>query len=276
KKTSDIADKRKNEDEHKIITENENQKLKALALKEAQLKSLKETELAIAKRNLEEEARKKKELKEKLNEEQIKQKNKIENPVPNNAVTQKNRAAAETESKRTANEKLRYKALEEAERARIAREEEATLKRKQVREKMRENSEAIEAFRKKNEQELAAKQQMQIEAQRRAIEAKKGNPSGDEQQTGLKRKSFNSEGSAIDKQLATGNSLDSLLKSYPNGVTNEELITGNCKINRIIYINGGVATEYKKITYKWGVFYKKNNKDITESMFKNETKNLKN
>jgi hypothetical protein len=52
------------------------------------------------------------------------------------------------------------------------------------------------------------------------------------------------------------------------------LVTGNCKINRIIHIKNNEATEYKKITYKWGVFYKKNNKDITESMFKNEVKKL--
>jgi hypothetical protein len=159
---------------------------------------------------------------------------------------------------------------------------------------MRENKEAIEAFRKKHEQELAAKQQLQIDAQRKAIEARKGIGSVEkttpkdkssineknidnekiETKESVKRTKFNSSGSAIDAKLAESNSLDSLVNIYPEGITMEELVTGDCKINRIIYIKNNEATEYKKITYKWGVFYKKNNKDITESMFKNEVKKL--
>jgi hypothetical protein len=139
---------------------------------------------------------------------------------------------------------------------------------------MRENSAAIEEFRKKNEQEMAAKKQQQLDAQRRAMEARTGITKNESTNETNKRKSFNSEGPSIDQQLATTNSTDSLLKRYPQGVTIEELVTGNCKIYRIIYIKDDQATEYKKITYKWGVFYKKNNKDITESMFKNETRNF--
>jgi colicin import membrane protein len=246
--------------------------------KEAQVQKMKEAEIALAKKNAEEEAKRKKDAANKLSQTEFKQYTKKEVPVINNNDTPKNRAAAEAESKKIANDELRYKALEEAEKARIAREEDAALKRKQVREKMKENAAAIEDFRKKNEQELAAKQQQQIEAQRKAMETRNGNAASANAKTNepVKRKSFSSEGNSIDKKLATSNSVDSLLKSYPEGVTVEELETGNCKIYRLIYIKDGQATEYKKITYKWGVFYKKNNKDITESMFKNETKNLKN
>jgi hypothetical protein len=66
--------------------------------------------------------------------------------------------------------------------------------------------------------------------------------------------------------------LDELAKKYPEGITTENIDGVNCKIVRIIIVKDHSANEYKKIIYSYGTFYKKNDQDITEQVFKNETK----
>ena len=67
--------------------------------------------------------------------------------------------------------------------------------------------------------------------------------------------------------------LSELAKKYPEGITIENVDGQNCKIERIIVIKDAMANEYKKIIYNWGgVYYKKNDLDISEHKFTNETK----
>ena len=67
--------------------------------------------------------------------------------------------------------------------------------------------------------------------------------------------------------------LSELAKKYPEGITIENVDGQNCKIERIIVVKDATANEYKKITYNWGgVYYKKNDADVSEYTFKNETK----
>ncbi len=66
--------------------------------------------------------------------------------------------------------------------------------------------------------------------------------------------------------------LSELAKKYPQGVTSEEIDGLNCKILRVIVVTDTKANEFKRITYKYGTFFKKNDLDITEATFKRETK----
>ena len=67
--------------------------------------------------------------------------------------------------------------------------------------------------------------------------------------------------------------LSELAKKYPEGVTEEVDEGVNFKMLRIIIVIDGKANEYKKVTYNWGgVYYKKNDLDISEFKFKQETK----
>ena len=67
--------------------------------------------------------------------------------------------------------------------------------------------------------------------------------------------------------------LDELAKKYPSGVTEENEEGVNFKLTRIIVVKGGKADEYKKVVYNYGgVFWQKNNVQISEVKYKIETK----
>jgi Skp family chaperone for outer membrane proteins len=70
--------------------------------------------------------------------------------------------------------------------------------------------------------------------------------------------------------------LSELALKYPEGITVENTVASNAKITRIIIVKDREANEYKKIVMNYGaVFFKKNDADITESVFKMETKDSK-
>jgi tetratricopeptide (TPR) repeat protein len=63
-----------------------------------------------------------------------------------------------------------------------------------------------------------------------------------------------------------------LAKKYSQGVTQEEIEGSNCTITRVVVVKGKVGDEYKKIRYNWGqIVFKKNDRDISESIFNTET-----
>ena len=73
-------------------------------------------------------------------------------------------------------------------------------------------------------------------------------------------------------QNANSGRLD-LAKKYPQGATTEEIEESNCIIYRTIIVKGEVGDEYKKIKYNFGqIYFKKNDKDIPESIYNKETK----
>jgi len=86
------------------------------------------------------------------------------------------------------------------------------------------------------------------------------------------KKKFETTGEAIDKKIYDEKISDTLAAKYPEGVTVENSEIGNRKVQRVIVVKDGKGTEYKKIIYNWGTFYKKNNIDITEVTFRKETK----
>ena len=76
----------------------------------------------------------------------------------------------------------------------------------------------------------------------------------------------------IADQNATSSRLE-LAKKYTQGITDEEIEGPNCIIYRTIIVNGEVGDEYKKIKYNFGqIYFKKNDKDIPESIYNKETK----
>ena len=67
--------------------------------------------------------------------------------------------------------------------------------------------------------------------------------------------------------------LKDLASKYPEGITEENEDGVNCKVTRVILVANGKADEYKKVAFNYGaVFYKKNDMDISEIKFKQETK----
>jgi hypothetical protein len=69
--------------------------------------------------------------------------------------------------------------------------------------------------------------------------------------------------------------LKELAKKYPEGFTTIVKKYPNFKITTIIKVYNSKADEYKMIQYKFARFYKKNNDDITEAVFKEETSGVK-
>ena len=69
--------------------------------------------------------------------------------------------------------------------------------------------------------------------------------------------------------------LKELAKKYPEGFTTIVRKYPNFKITTIIKVYNSKADEYKMIQYKFASFYKKNNDDITEAVFKEETSGVK-
>lgn len=69
--------------------------------------------------------------------------------------------------------------------------------------------------------------------------------------------------------------LRELAKKYPEGFTTIVKKYPNFKVTTIIKVFNSKADEYKMIQYKFASFYKKNNDDITEAVFKEETSGVK-
>ncbi|MEI6522834.1 MAG: carboxypeptidase-like regulatory domain-containing protein [Bacteroidota bacterium] len=69
--------------------------------------------------------------------------------------------------------------------------------------------------------------------------------------------------------------LKELAKKYPEGFTTIVRNYPNFKITTIIKVFDSKADEYKLIQYNFASFYKKNNDDITEAVFKEETSGVK-
>jgi len=69
--------------------------------------------------------------------------------------------------------------------------------------------------------------------------------------------------------------LKELAKKYPEGFTTIVRNYPNFKITTIIKVFNSKADEYKLIQYNFASFYKKNNDDITEAVFKEETSGVK-
>jgi len=63
-----------------------------------------------------------------------------------------------------------------------------------------------------------------------------------------------------------------LLLKYPEGVTLEEDVYQGFKIKRIIAKQNNTACEYKIIEFNFGLFFKRNDTDLTEDIFKKEVK----
>jgi hypothetical protein len=67
--------------------------------------------------------------------------------------------------------------------------------------------------------------------------------------------------------------LSELVKKYPEGVTKEDVkVSSNFTISRFIVIKDKKAIEYKLVKTRGGFYYIKNNNQITEAVFKIETK----
>lgn len=82
------------------------------------------------------------------------------------------------------------------------------------------------------------------------------------------------QASVLNKKSKNEEFLDELAKKYPPGITEENEDGVNFKLTRIIIVKGGKADEYKKIVYNYGgVFWQKNNVQISEVKYKLETKN---
>jgi len=61
-------------------------------------------------------------------------------------------------------------------------------------------------------------------------------------------------------------------KKYPQGITIEEETYPSFKITKIISNQKGFISEHKMIEFRYGKFFKKNGLDITEAVFRMETK----
>jgi hypothetical protein len=67
--------------------------------------------------------------------------------------------------------------------------------------------------------------------------------------------------------------LEELAKKYPEGKSEETEDTDRFRMVRIIIVKGGKATEYKKIAFNFGMTsYKRNDLDISEQQYKQETR----
>jgi hypothetical protein len=69
--------------------------------------------------------------------------------------------------------------------------------------------------------------------------------------------------------------LKELAKKYPEGFTTIVRKYPNFTITTIVKVFNSKADEYKLIKYNFASFYKKNNDDITEAVFKEETSGVK-
>jgi hypothetical protein len=69
--------------------------------------------------------------------------------------------------------------------------------------------------------------------------------------------------------------LKELAKKYPEGFTTIVRKYPNFTITTIVKVFNSKAEEYKLIKYNFASFYKKNNDDITEAVFKEETSGVK-
>lgn len=111
------------------------------------------------------------------------------------------------------------------------------------------------------------------------IAALKGvNPSD----TVVKIQYFNSDNSSANEETAKANfnrKMSSeekkeffamLVRNYPPGVSLEEDIYPNFKIKRIIAVQDKTSCEYKIIEFNFGVFFKRNEFDMTKPNFKHE------
>ncbi|MCZ2248123.1 MAG: hypothetical protein LC111_05095, partial [Bacteroidia bacterium] len=159
--------------------------------------------------------------------------------------------------------------LEEEE---IRRQEEIAAKRQAMLDEIaRRKKEAEEREREFKERVRLAREKARLEYQER-IEAQKRSLSQADKFREQRQKNMLSN-SANNNQVATGPRKE-LAKKYPQGTTNEEIEGPNCIIYRTIIVKGDVGDEYKKIKYNFGqIYYKKNDRDISESVYNNEVKN---
>jgi hypothetical protein len=66
--------------------------------------------------------------------------------------------------------------------------------------------------------------------------------------------------------------VNALVLKYPQGITEEQIQEGNCKILKRVVVKGNSAATFKKSTWGWGgVFYFKDDMSITEAAFNLET-----
>ena len=65
-----------------------------------------------------------------------------------------------------------------------------------------------------------------------------------------------------------------LAQQFPEGNTEQNFVTSNCQIKRIVVVRGSHGDDYRMINCKWGqTFYKKNGIDISEILFNHDTSN---
>ena len=170
----------------------------------------------------------------------------------------------------TANQKLEEaKKLDEAERKRL--EELAAKKQAELDEINRRKKEAEERERQFLEKARLAREQARIELIARIEAQKNALAMADKFKT--EKNKNQQETSIVKEQNSTVNRYD-LAKKYPQGATNEEIEGTNCIIYKTIIVKGQVGDEYKKIKYNYGqVYFKKNDKDISEAIYLKETQN---
>ncbi|MFN7846746.1 MAG: hypothetical protein ACK5P4_05945, partial [Bacteroidota bacterium] len=170
----------------------------------------------------------------------------------------------------TANQKLEEaKKLDEAERKRL--EELAAKKQAELDEINRRKKEAEERERQFLEKARLAREQARIELIARIEAQKNALAMADKFKT--EKNKNQQETTIVKEQNSTVNRYD-LAKKYPQGATNEEIEGTNCTIYKTIIVKGQVGDEYKKIRYNYGqVYFKKNDKDISEAIYLKETQN---
>jgi hypothetical protein len=170
----------------------------------------------------------------------------------------------------TANQKLEEaKKLEEAERKRL--EELAAKKQADLDEINRKKREAADKEREFIERSKLAREQAKLELIARIEAQKKALAMADKFK--VDKNNVQQAVAVVKEQNSTVDRYE-LAKKYPQGATNEEIEGSNYTIFKTIMVKGQVGDEYKKIRYNYGqVYFKKNDRDISEAIYNKETQN---
>jgi flagellar biosynthesis GTPase FlhF len=184
-----------------------------------------------------------------------------------------------TKKRDEADRKKREKEEEIARMAEEARKKKEELERKRLEEESKRKGIDDDLARKRaeaEERERLYREKMRLENEKRQEEIRKKIEAQKQALAMADKFRLQREQQVRDAQKQTGSSENlsrfELADKYPQGVTQEEIDGPNCVITRVVIVNGKVGDEYRKIKYNWGqTAYKKNDKDISEAMFKKET-----
>lgn len=228
--------------------------------KEEQL-ALKAKENSEKKRIEEEERKKKEELEKSIKEQEEKRKEDERQRLKAEKDRELEQKRLEAEETRKQKEIERLRLLEEENQKKLLAEQQFKAAKEAIEQQRRERTEKmrLDSIAEAEKKEKLNKQNEEIIAEEKSIQ---------EMSEEEAEKLFNKKMTPTEKN----NYLKNLAKKYPEGMSVQVKQFKNFKLTQIIKIDKGKASEFKKIEYRYGSFYKKNGDHTTDAVFNLETK----